>query len=301
MCRDDVFKEAQVNTKALYGLMLALLVPIISYFIIKQAGDKHPLLPRHYIYDSVVVVNKKGKNIQDTIWHRLPDFTLTNQQGKEVSLRDIKGVLIKNDKADTLNKVIVANFFFTRCPTICPALTKNMRYLQQSINNAQRVGDKSPAFIQYLSFSVDPERDSVHQLKAWADRFQIDPANWWLLTGNRKTIYDLCINDMKLGLVDGEGVDTGFIHTDRFVLIDRNRNIRGYYNGLDTASVAKLSSDIIYLSLEKDRTRKSFFAGKLQLLAIVFLIGIMAVAVFMYFLRRPRTNANPEGRGTNNT
>ena len=275
-----------MNTKAFYGLLLALLVPIVCYFIIKQAGDKHPLMPRHYIYDDIRIVNKKGKNVEDTIWHQLPNFTLTNQLGHKVSLDEIKGVTYNNAEADTNNKVIVANFFFTHCPTICPTMTQNMKRLQQGITNSQRVGDKSPAFIQFLSFSVDPERDSVQRLKAWADRFQVDPANWWLLTGDKKTIYDLCINDMKLGLVDGEGVDTGFIHTDKFVLFDRNRNIRGYYSGLDSASLVKLSADIIFLSLEKDRTKKSFLAGKLQLMAIVFLIGIMAVAVFVYLLKK---------------
>lgn len=275
-----------MNTKALYGLMLALLVPLICYFIIKQASEARSLMPRHFIYDTVMLVNKKGKNVEDTVWHQLPNFTLTNQLGNKVSLDDIKGVTYNNAEADTNNKIIVADFFFTHCPTICPTLTLNMKRLQESITNAQRVGDRTPQFIQFLSFSIDPERDSVPRLKAWADRFQIDPVNWWLLTGEKKKIYDLCINDMKLGLVDGEGVDTNFIHTPNFVLIDRNRNIRGYYNGLDSTEISRLSGDIIYLSLEKDRTNKSFFAGKLQLLAIVFLIGIMAVAVLVYLLKR---------------
>jgi protein SCO1/2 len=275
-----------MNTKALYGLILALLVPVLCYFIIKQSSEAHPLMPRHYIYDSVVTVNKKGKNVEDTLWHRLPDFTLTNQMGRKVSLSDMIAVDIRDGKADTSNRIIVASFFFTHCPTICPGLTQNMKRLQQSITNAQRVGDQSPNFIQFLSFSVDPERDSVSRLKAWADRFQVDPANWWLLTGDKKTIYDLSIKDMALGLEDKEGVDTGFMHTDQFVLIDRNRNIRGYYHGLDSASVSKLSGDIIYLSMEKDRTKKSFFAGKLQLMAIVFLIAMMAVAVFVYLFRK---------------
>jgi protein SCO1 len=259
--------------------MLAVLVPVICYFIIKQAGDKHPLMPRHFIYDDIRIVNKKGKNVEDTVWHQLPNFTLTNQMGHKVSLDEIKGVTYNNAEADTSNKVIVANFFFTHCPTICPTMTQNMKRLQQGITNSQRVGDKSPAFIQFLSFSVDP-------------------ANWWLLTGDKKTIYDLCINDMKLGLVDGEGVDTGFIHTDKFVLFDRNHNIRGYYSGLDSVSLAKISADIIFLSLEKDRSKKSFFAGKLQLLAIVFLIGVMAVAVFMYLLKKKASPRHtPEGEG----
>jgi len=278
-----------MNTKSLYGLLLVLLVPLVCYFIIKQASESRPLVPRHYIYDDIRIINKKGKNVEDTIWHQLPNFTLTNQMGHKVSLDEIKGVTYNNAVADTSNKVIVANFFFTHCPTICPTLTQNMKRLQQGITNSQRVGDKSPGFIQFLSFSVDPERDSVPRLKAWADRFQVDPANWWLLTGDKKTIYDLCINDMKLGLVDGEGVDTGFIHTDKFVLFDRNRNIRGYYSGLDSASMKKLSADIIFLSMEKDRSKKSFFAGKLQLMAIAFIIAMLAVAVLMYLLKKKKT------------
>src|SRR6185295_12988162 len=185
-------------------------------------------------------------------WHVLPDFVLTNQLGGKISWKEIG------------SKIVVADFFFTHCPTICVPMTKNMKRLQESIRASEKVGDREPDFVQFLSFSVDPERDSVQQLKKWADRFQINPENWWLLTGQKKDIYELAINDMKLGLVDGHGIDTSFIHTDHFVLIDRNRKVRGYYHGLDSASLARLSEDIIFLSLEKDRSKKSVFEGKLE-------------------------------------
>jgi protein SCO1/2 len=271
-----------VSTKALYAMMLALLLPLISYFIVKQYSDSAVVMPQHYFPDSVINVVRNGKQKTDTTWHRIPDFKLTNQSGQKISLGDI----MKINGNDTINKIIVADFFFTRCPNICPLMTSNMKRLQESITNAQRVGDKSPDFIQFLSFSIDPERDSVPRLKAWADRFQINPDQWWLLTGDKKTIYDLCINDIKLGLMDGENVDTNFIHSDRFVLIDHNRNVRGYYNGLDTVSLARLSRDIILLNLEKDPKEKSFFAGKLQLIAVVFLIAIAGVAIFFYLFRK---------------
>jgi len=166
-------------------------------------------------------------------------------------------------------------------------MTKNMKRLQESIRAAEKVGDRVPDFVQFLSFSVDPERDSVTQLKKWADRFQINPENWWLLTGEKKEIYDLAINDMKLGLVDGQGVDTNFIHTDHFVLIDRNRKVRGYYHGLDSASLARLSEDIIFLSLEKDRSKKSVFQGKLELIAI-FVLSALALVGFLLLLFKKR-------------
>jgi protein SCO1/2 len=267
-----------VNKKALLGVVIALLLPLVSYFMLKHFSDKAVVVPPHYLADSVITRTVDGKSISDTVWHQLPDFALVNQLGDTVSWNDIG------------NRIVVADFFYTHCPTICPALTKNMAKLQQSIKSSEKVGDREPDFIQFLSFSIDPERDSVARLKYWADRFQVNPDNWWLLTGNKKSIYDLAINDMKIGLVDGEGVDSNFIHTDHFVLIDRNRNIRGYYHGLDTTSLARLSEDIIFLSLEKDRNKKSFFDGKLELIAVVMLITMAAVGIFLYIFRKKPVN-----------
>ena len=165
-------------------------------------------------------------------------------------------------------------------------MTENMKLLQNHIKSAGRVGNREPDFIHFLSFSVDPERDSVPELKKWADRFQIDPANWWLLTGSKKEIYDLSIEHMKLGLVDGKNIDTSFFHTDYMVLIDKNRNIRGYYHSLDTAAVKRLSKDIILLWLEKDPKRKGVFAGQLELIFGVLIAAVIGVVILIYFLRK---------------
>ena len=259
--------------------MLAALLPLISYFIVKRYSETAIVLPRHYVPDTVITTTKKGKFVSDTIWHKIPEFTLTNQLGEKVSLSD----MISKDSTE---QIIIADFFFTHCPTICPTLTMNMKRLEESITNSERAGDKSPDFVRFLSFSIDPERDSVQRLKYWADRFQVDPEQWWLLTGDKKTIYDLSINDMKLSAVDGEGIDTSFIHTDLFVLIDRNRHIRGYYHGLDTSSLARLSHDLVILSLEKDPNRKSFLAGKLQLIAVIGLMVIIGAGLLFYFFRK---------------
>lgn len=210
----------------------------------------------------------------DTAWHQVGDFALKDQTGRPVSLDSLKG------------KIIIADFFFTHCPTICPGLTRNMKRLAESINNGKRVGDRTNKQVHFLSFSIDPERDSVERLKYWADKFQINPENWWLLTGDKKTIYNLAINEMKIGITDGQGIDTEFIHTDHFVLIDSNRYVRGYYHGLDSASLAKLSDDLVLLTLEKDPKEKSFLAGKLQLIAVVFLLAIFGVGLLLYFLRK---------------
>ena len=271
-----------MSTKALYAVMLALLLPLVSYFIVKRYSDSALVMPPHYYPDSIINVIRNGKESSDTIWHRIPDFNLTNQLGEKISLKDIS----KINGNDTVNKIMVIDFFFTHCPNICPLMMRNMKRLQESITNSQTIGDKSPDFIKFISFSIDPERDSVPRLKAWANRFQINPDQWWLLTGDKKTIYNFCINDIKLGLVDGENMDTNFIHSDRFVLIDHNRNVRGYYSGLDTMSLAKLSRDIILLDLEKDPKEKSFFAGKLQLITVSLLIAMVGVGIFLYLFRK---------------
>ncbi len=268
-----------MNNKALYAVMLATLLPLVSYFIVKRYSEKAVVMPRHYFAEDIKVDTLHGKQRFDTVWHKVSDFKLVNQAGDTVTWNDLKG------------KIVVADFFFTRCPTICPGMTMNMRRLQQSIHNGQRVGDKMNQKIHFLSFSIDPERDSVPRLKYWADRFQVDPQQWWLLTGEKKAIYDLALNDIKLGLVDGNGIDTGFIHSDRFVLIDSNRHVRGFYNGLDSASLAGLTRDIVMLTMEKGAERKSFLAGKLQAIAVFFLLTCIALGLFLFIFQKRKANA----------
>lgn len=272
-----------MNKKAIYGILIAIILPLSCYFIIKHFSEQAVVLPPRFFPDSVKTQKIDGKLVTDTFWHKIPDFKLTNQLGETVTLDKYKG------------KIIIADFFFTHCPTICPPLTVNMKRLQGSITNSQKVGDRTNKDIQYISFSIDPERDSVHQLKAWADRFQINPEQWDLLTGDKKTIYDLALNDMKIGLVDGKGIDTSFIHTDHFVLIDTSKVIRGFYHGLDTASLGKLTRDIVLLTLEKNPNEKSALSGKLEFLAIVFLVAAVLVGLFLIvFKKKKNVDTNVE-------
>jgi protein SCO1/2 len=263
-----------VNTKALYGVLLALLLPLVSYFIVRNKSEKAVTMPRHYLADSIVSVTKNGKREMDTVWHQVSNFSLKDQMGKSVTLDSLKG------------KIVIANFFFTHCPTICPGLTRNMKRLSESIFNGRRVGDKTNKKVHFLSFTIDPERDSVERLKYWADKYQINPEQWWLLTGGKKIIYDLIINEMKVPAEDGKGIDTNFMHTDHFVLMDSSHYVRGYYHGLDSSSLAKLSEDLVLLTLEKGRKEKSFLDGKLELIAVVILMAILGVGLLLFFIRK---------------
>jgi protein SCO1 len=262
-----------VNKTALYALLIAIALPVAGYLIIDSYSRGVVPMPRHYIYDSVITKTINGKQVTDTAWHRLPDFSLTNQLGKKVEWSDMEG------------KVVVANFFFTHCPTICPPMMRNMKRLQDGISSGEKVGDQQAKFVQFLSFSIDPERDSAQALKKWGDRFNISPDNWWLLTGPKKEIYDLSINDMKLIAQDGGPNDTAFLHTDLMVLIDKHHYIRGYYHGLDTSSIGRLSRDIILVSLEKDPKGQKVFDGKILLLMILFVLVLGGTIVFFSFLK----------------
>ncbi|HEX8462127.1 MAG TPA: SCO family protein [Segetibacter sp.] len=207
------------------------------------------VMPRRFLMDSVISNTVDGKTSTDTVWHKTGNITLTNQLGDTVSLYDIK------------NKIIVIDFFFTRCPSICPDMTKNMSRMQQSFSHytqGRKVIDST--IVQFVSLTVDPDRDSVGALRKYADKFHVNHDNWWMLTGNKKTIYDFALNEIKLAIVDGEGVDSSFIHSQRFILLDKDFTVRGYYNGLDTTSLSTLAKDIGLLMLEKDRKKRLTFS-----------------------------------------
>jgi protein SCO1/2 len=233
-----------LSKKALLALGLAVFLPAVSYLLVKKFSEGAVSMPPRYYADSVINKVVNGKSTTDTLWHRVSNISLTNQLGEQVSLDDLKG------------KLIIADFFFTRCPSICPTLTRNMKGLQDALKmkNPRRTIDS--AFVQFLSFSVDPQRDSVSVLKKYADKYGVNHDIWWMLTGPKKQIYDFALNELKLGLQDGENVDSNFMHTGKFVLIDRERVVRGYYDGLDTASLSKLAEDLTLLLLEKDRKKK---------------------------------------------
>jgi protein SCO1/2 len=200
-------------------------------------------MPPRYYADTVISKVINGKSSTDTIWHKVPDIHLINQLGAPVSLDDLKG------------KIIIADFFFTHCPSICPVLTKNIRMLQDALKGKDPRRIDTP-FVHFLSFSVDPERDSVPVLKKYSDKYGVNSDVWWMLTGPKDSIYNFALNEIKLGIQDGNGVDSDFIHTQRIVLIDRERIIRGYYNGLDSSAMSKLAEDLTLLMLEKDRKKK---------------------------------------------
>jgi len=268
-----------VSKKAFSAVIFVVMLPVISYLLVKKASEHAMAMPGRYYYDSVVTVIKDGKTNTDTIWHSVDDFKFQNQLGNTVSLADLP------------NKVIVADFFFTRCPSICPKLTANIRKLQDALSSKDQFKQLNPTFIQFLSFSVDPDRDSVPVLKAYGDKFGINPDVWWLLTGPKKQIYDFSINELKLGLADGEGVDSNFIHTQKLVLLDKAHVVRGYYNGLDSADMSKLAKDLVFIMLEKDKHYVSPLLEIRPILPLIIFILVATVAIVIYLSRKPKAES----------
>ena len=168
---------------------------------------------------------------EEKTFHKIPDFSLTNQSGETVT-------------QDTFeDKIYVTDFFFTTCPGICPKMTGNMAKIQEEFKNDQDV--------LLLSHSVMPSTDSVSVLRAYANKNEVVDNKWHLVTGSRDEIYSLGRDHyfVESDLGEVKSIDD-FLHTENFLLIDKNKHIRGIYNGLNRASMAQLITDVKALKQE---------------------------------------------------
>jgi len=156
-------------------------------------------------------------------YHKISDFKLTNQNGKEITQANYK------------DKIYVADFFFTTCQDICPVMTKNMYQLQQELKNDNQ--------ILLLSHTVIPEVDTVEQLKEYAIENNVDDSKWNLVTGDKKQIYDLA-RKSYLAVEDSNYNEYDMIHTENFMLIDKEKQIRGFYDGTNSEDINRLLKDI---------------------------------------------------------
>jgi len=162
--------------------------------------------------------------------HKIADFKLINQNGDTIT---------QNTYA---NKIYVADFFFTRCQTICPIMSTNMVDLQEFYKNDTTV--------MLLSHSVTPVIDSVPVLRAYADKMNILDSKWNLATGDKRHIYELARKSYFAVLDEGDGGAQDFIHTEQFILIDKKRQIRGFYDGTSKEEIRKIIEDINILKKE---------------------------------------------------
>ncbi len=172
---------------------------------------------------------KQGK--ADTLYQQIPAFQFLNQDSSWVSDRDYAG------------KIYVADFFFTSCPTICPKMKTQMLRLYERYANENQLA--------LLSFSIDPDFDQPHVLKAYADRLHIKSPKWNLVTGAKAKIYELGQKSFMVTAQEDKNEAGGFVHSGAFILVDKQKHVRGIYDGTKEQEVNHLIEDIELLLKEK--------------------------------------------------
>lgn len=232
-------QQKRSNKKFFIGITVAVVLPLSFYIVAKVKRMDHIDMPRYYNTETISSnTNKDGKTTYDTAYHRVRDIQLVNQSGDKVWLnKDLEG------------KNLLVNVFFSRCGTICPRLTANLTILQKAFK-------KNDTTVQLLSVSVDPAYDTVAVLYDYGQRFGANPDHWWFLTGDREQIYDYVRQELKILIKPADGGVEQLDHSQTLVLLDKDRYVRGYYDGLDTAELKRCADDIGLLSMEKKRKKR---------------------------------------------
>lgn len=217
-----------LNNRKIFFIFLSVLLVVIFIAIYKLTIPKKslPIFSPRDVNPELVdsTIQHLGYN------HTIEDFSFINQNGKTITQDDYK------------DKVYVADFFFTTCPTICPKMTDNMIWLQNQI--------KDNADVKLLSFSVTPDIDSVSVLKEYALEKGVIDSKWNLLTGDKKDIYYLARKSYLVVKTGKPEELYDMVHTENFVLVDRKKRIRGFYDGTNLEEVKKLLEDINFLCQE---------------------------------------------------
>ena len=199
-------------------------VPVFFILFISSFGKNRYKLPVYFANDSI---KSEGNDYKVTDAFVVPDFKLINQDGKEITQKELRGY------------IYVADFFFTRCGSICPKMTTQLTRVQEAYGK--------DSLIKIISFTVDPKYDSVSVLKKYALEYNANPKQWNFVTGRKDSIYNLAQKGYFITAMEDTAHPLDFIHSDKLVLIDKQGWIRGYYNGTDQKEVDKLITEISVL------------------------------------------------------
>ncbi|WP_100611182.1 SCO family protein [Confluentibacter lentus] len=218
------FKEYKIFA-IVFGIISIIIVTIIydTLNVYKPLPVYQPEMVNSELVDSTIQSKRK--------YHKIADFKLINQNGKTITQDDYQ------------NKIYVADFFFTTCQTICPIMTSHMADVQKEIMDDNEV--------MLLSHTVTPEIDTVEQLKRYAKEKGVNDAKWNLVTGDKKHIYELARKSYLAVKSNGDGGPFDMIHTENFMLIDKKKQIRGFYDGTKPEDIERLLDDIKILKKEK--------------------------------------------------
>lgn len=207
------------NTKFLI-LFTLLILPIFAFLFLQFFVTNHYKITIYYPLDSTQVQGKW----KVSKYHTLPDFNFKDQDNKDFGKKDLK------------DKLYIAEFFFTKCgnPTLCPKMSTELMRVQEHFAEIPSV--------QIVSFTVDPQNDTPEVLKEYAKKYKANTKQWHFLTGNKKDLYQLAYTGFKInaGEETENGVTPEFMHATKFILVDKQHRIRGYYDGTERESVDKL-------------------------------------------------------------
>jgi protein SCO1/2 len=229
------------NIRTIIGIAVAIGLPLSFYLIAKGLSKAKIMMPRYFVAEEI---QKGAGGLPDTSWHRAAEFRGVNQLGEQVALN-----------AGLEDRLLAVNFFFASCPTVCPQLTTNMGLLQRAFTKSAK-DTHDTIRVQIVSITVDPIRDSPSVLRAYADRYRANHDRWWFINAPRAEVARYMRDDLGLAGGTGEGGMEDLAHSQSIVILDKERYIRGVYNGLDSAEVRRCAEDLVLLSMEKKRPRK---------------------------------------------
>ncbi|RAJ10961.1 protein SCO1/2 [Chitinophaga skermanii] len=202
-------------------VLVVMIVPLLAWLAVRAYENKFEALP---VYSNFANWDVKNDTTQ------LHGYVFQTQSGSDYSIQQ------------TGHKIIVANYFFARCPIVCPKMMKQLKKVQAAFLTDDNV--------QMLSFSVDPKHDSSAVLAQFANRYQIQESKWRLLTGDKPQLYRLARNGFRVTATEGDGGENDFIHSEQLILLDPQGRIRGYYTGTEEKAVEQLIHDIKKLEHE---------------------------------------------------
>lgn len=236
------------NTKFFKRVVLVsiLVLPFLVYFVWVYSAEENFFVTLDYVgpKEAVQVVDEDGNTSYDTLYYTIPEWEYTTQDDSTLSSEELKG------------KIYLANFFFTSCPSICPAMNYNVAQVQERFKGYED--------FRIVSFSVDPTHDAVEVLKSYEKRIGATPGRWYFLTGDQDAIYETAETFFSNAMQDSLAAG-GFLHSENLVLIDwkgrirsgydDHGNLKGVYNGLSPDEINKLKDDIKVLIAEYEKQK----------------------------------------------
>jgi protein SCO1/2 len=219
-----MIKELRKRLNKKDSIKIALLAAVLSGC--SSSEERLPILGERETVNKVV----DGKTVTDTIYNTIPPFAFINQKGDTVTNKDFDG------------KIYVADFFFTSCPTICPVMKKEMIKVYQKI--------KGNSEVKILSHTIDPAHDTPEVLDKFASDLGVEDLQWQFVTGDKDKIYEIGQESYMVTAKSDSTVAGGYIHSGAFILIDKEKRVRGMYDGTTEAGTKKLINDIDILLKE---------------------------------------------------